>query len=116
MYAATLVDTKVWLDCIDETSPWHDWAVEQLQFHSERSPLHVNLIIYTELLVPGPSVPALDALLDVYETLRTPLPWVCGSSKPLSNTSSGTLPRRGSRIFSSSSLRNPEEASSELSK
>lgn len=77
--AGTLVDTNVWVDCIDETSPWHEWAVEQLQVHSERSPLHVNLIIYAELLVPGPSVQALDALLDVYETLRTPLPWACAS-------------------------------------
>jgi predicted nucleic acid-binding protein len=77
--AGTLVDTNVWVDCIDEASAWHDWAIEQLQVHSERSPLHVNLIIYSELLVPGPSVQALDALLDVYETLRTPLPWACAS-------------------------------------
>jgi predicted nucleic acid-binding protein len=77
--AGTLVDTNVWVDCIDETSPWHEWAVEQLQIFSERSPLHVNLIIFTELLVPGPSVQALGALLDVYETLRTPLPWACAS-------------------------------------
>ena len=39
-----------------------------------RSPLHVNLIIYTELLVPGPDIDALDALLEVYDTLRSPLP------------------------------------------
>lgn len=77
--AGTLVDTNVWIDCIDAASPWHKWAVEQLQARSGRSPLHVNLIIYTELLVPGPSVPALDAMLDVYETLRTPLPWACAS-------------------------------------
>lgn len=77
--AGTLVDTNVWIDCIDETSPWHDWAIDQLQSLSARSPLHVNLIIYTELLVPGPSVDALDALLDVYETLRSPLPWACAS-------------------------------------
>lgn len=77
--AGTLVDTNVWVDCIDEASSWHEWAVEQLQIYSERSPLHVNLIIYTELLVPGPSVQALDAMLDVYETLRTPLPWSCAS-------------------------------------
>ena len=60
--AGTLVDTNIWVDCIDEESPWREWAVEQLQKCSERSPLHVNLIIYTELLVPGPSVDALDAL------------------------------------------------------
>lgn len=77
--AGTLVDTDIWVDCIDASSPWHDWAVQQLQSLSERSPLHVNLIIYTELLVPGPSVRALDALLDVYDTLRTPIPWVCAS-------------------------------------
>jgi predicted nucleic acid-binding protein len=77
--AGTLVDTNIWVDCIDNASPWHEWAVEQLQTCSERSPLHVNLIIYTELLVPGPNVDALDALLHVYETLRSPLPWACAS-------------------------------------
>ena len=77
--AGFLVDTNVWVDCIDEASPWHAWVVEQLQSCSERSPLHVNLIIYTELLVPRPDVDALDALLDVYDTLRSPLPWACAS-------------------------------------
>lgn len=75
--AGTLVDTNIWIDCIDARSPWHDWAVEQLQSRSERAPLHVNLIVYTELLVPGPDVDALDVLLDVYDTLRTPMPWHC---------------------------------------
>ena len=77
--AGVLVDTNVWVDCIDKNSSWHDWAVEQLQVCSERSPLHVNLIIYTELLVPGPDVEALYALLDVYDTLRSPLPWACAA-------------------------------------
>ena len=77
--AGTLVDTDIWIDCIDATSPWHERAVEQLPAQSGRRPLHVNLIIYTELLVPGPNVDALDALLDVYDTLRSPLPWACAS-------------------------------------
>jgi len=77
--AGTLVDTNIWVDCIDAASPWHEWAVEQLQRQSERAPLHVNLVICTELLVPGPNVDALDALLDVYDTLRSPLPWACAS-------------------------------------
>ena len=77
--AGTLVDTNVWIDCIDANSQWHEWAIEQLQRLSEKSPLHVNLIVYTELLVPGPNLDALDALLDVYDTLRTPLPWACAS-------------------------------------
>ncbi len=77
--AGTLVDTNVWIDCIDIGSPWHAWAMEQLQRCSERSPLHVNLIVYTELLVPGPQVDALEELLDVYETRRTTIPWQCAS-------------------------------------
>ncbi|MBQ1765603.1 MAG: type II toxin-antitoxin system VapC family toxin [Aquincola sp.] len=77
--AGVLVDTNVWVDCIDEASPWHDWAIEQLQVCSERSPLHVNLVIYAELLIPGPDVRALDAMLDIYEALRSPLPWAAAS-------------------------------------
>ena len=45
------------------------------------APLPVNLIVYTELLVPEPDVaaldPLLDQLLDVYDTLRSPMPWAC---------------------------------------
>jgi predicted nucleic acid-binding protein len=77
--AGTLVDTNIWIDCIDARSPWSEWAVRQLQDFSERSPLHINLIVYTELLVPGPDVDALGALLDVYETRRTPIPWECAA-------------------------------------
>ena len=54
--------------------------------------MHVNLIIYTELLVPGPNVDALDALLDVYDTLRSTLPWACAS---LTATAFALYRRRG---------------------
>jgi len=90
--AGTLVDTNVWVDCIDTESPWHDWAVEQLQRCSERAPLHVNLIIYTELLVPGPDVASLDELLDVYEVRRSGLPWTCAA---LAASAFGLYKRRG---------------------
>jgi predicted nucleic acid-binding protein len=72
-----LVDSNVWIDCFDSRSRWHDWAIDALQACSERAPLHVNLIIYTELLVPEPDVDALDAFLDVFEVQRTPMPWQC---------------------------------------
>ncbi len=74
-----LVDTNVWIDCIDETSPWHDRAIDQLQVCGEKFVLHVNLIIYTELLVPGPDIAAVDMLLDVYDVQRSPLPWSCAA-------------------------------------
>ena len=72
-----LVDSNVWIDCIDSASAWHDWAVDRLQECSEVAPLHINLVIYTELLVPEPDIDALDQLLDVYATLRSDLPWRC---------------------------------------
>jgi predicted nucleic acid-binding protein len=75
--AGCLVDTNIWIDCMDPGSRWHEWSVDQLQNCSEQAPLHVNLVIYTELLIPGPDVEALDAMLDVYDTLRSPLPWSC---------------------------------------
>lgn len=77
--AGVMVDTTVWVDCIDASSRWHEWAIEQLQACGERAPLHVNIIIYAELLVPRPDRRALDDLLDVYDTLRSPLPWACAA-------------------------------------
>ncbi|CAM5490281.1 PIN domain-containing protein OS=Eoetvoesiella caeni OX=645616 GN=DFR37_102588 PE=3 SV=1 [Eoetvoesiella caeni] len=77
--AGFLVDTSIWIDCMDADSPWHEWAVDQLQNCSEQAPLHINLMIYTELLIPGPDVEALNAMLDVYDTLRSPLPWACAA-------------------------------------
>jgi len=46
---------------MDPASRWHEWSVDQLRGCSERAPLHVNLMIYTELLIPGPDIEALDA-------------------------------------------------------
>lgn len=77
--AGVMVDTNVWIDCLDEGGACHDWAIEQLQVCSEKAPLHVNIVIYTELLVPQPDLHALDAMLDVYDTLRSPLPWACAA-------------------------------------
>jgi predicted nucleic acid-binding protein len=50
-----------------------------LQACCERAPLHINLVIYTELLVPEPEIAALDAMLDVFETQRSALPWSCAA-------------------------------------
>ncbi len=77
--AGFLVDSNLWIDCIAARSDWHEWAVDQIQACSERAPLHINLIIYTELLVPAPDVGALNAMLDVYEVQRSALPWSCAA-------------------------------------
>jgi predicted nucleic acid-binding protein len=77
--AGTLVDTNVWVDCIDARSPWHGWAVDRLQACGERAPLHVNIVVYAELLVPRTDPDAIDALLDVYDARRSTLPWACAA-------------------------------------
>ena len=77
--AGFLVDSNVWIDCIDAHSLWHGWAVDQLQVCGEKAPLHINLVIYTELLVPDPDISALDTLLDVYRTQRSLPPWSCAA-------------------------------------
>jgi hypothetical protein len=43
--SGVLVDTHVWLDCIDASSAWHDCALDALQECSRKFPLHVNLVI-----------------------------------------------------------------------
>ena len=52
---------------------------DHLQACSERAPLHVNLIVYAELLVPRTDADAIDALFDIYDTRRSPLPWDCAA-------------------------------------
>jgi predicted nucleic acid-binding protein len=70
-----LIDTNVWIDCIDSASAWHSWAVDQLQACSEQGVLHTNVLICAELLIPGTAPSALDALLAVYDTQHSHLPW-----------------------------------------
>ena len=90
--AGFLVDTNIWIDCMHPASPWHAWAVDQLQACSERAPLHFNLVSCTELRVPEPAVAALVALPDVYETQRSALPWSCTA---LAARAFGQYRRRG---------------------
>lgn len=70
-----LVDSNVWIDCMDTSSPWHGWAIDQLQACSEQGVLHINALIYAELLVPGTPPALLDEMLAVYDTQRSALPW-----------------------------------------
>ena len=75
--SGTLVDTNVWIDCMDSASPWHAWSVDQVQACAEAGVLHVNVVVYSELLVPAPDVGLLDAMLDIYAVQRSDLPWSC---------------------------------------
>ncbi len=77
--AGTLVDSNIWIDCMKSDSPWHGWAVEQLQACGERGPLHINVVVLTELLAPQLDEDALNGMFDVYSTQRSDLPWSCAA-------------------------------------
>ena len=71
-----MVDSNVWIDCMDASSPWHNWAIDQLQVCNDQGVLHINALIYAQLLVPGSPADLIDNMPAVYETQRSALPWV----------------------------------------
>ena len=77
--SGTLVDSNIWIDCMKSDSPWHGWAVEQLQACGERGPLHINVVVLTELLAPKLDEDTLNELFDIYSTQRSDLPWSCAA-------------------------------------
>jgi predicted nucleic acid-binding protein len=73
--AGIMVDSNVWIDIMDTKSTWHDWAVDQLDTAGQRGALHINPLIYAELLIPGTDSNIVDAILEVYNTSLSPLPY-----------------------------------------
>lgn len=73
--AGIMVDSNVWIDLMDVRSAWHAWAVDQLDVAGQRAALHINPLIYAELLIPGTDSDIVDAILDVYNTSLSPLPY-----------------------------------------
>lgn len=73
--AGIMVDSNVWIDLMDVRSAWHAWAVDQLDAAGQRAALHINPLIYAELLIPGTDSDIVDAILDVYNTTLSALPY-----------------------------------------
>lgn len=73
--AGIMIDSNVWIDLMDVRSVWHTWAVDQLDKAGQRAALHINPLIYAELLIPGTDSDIVDAILDVYNTSLSPLPY-----------------------------------------
>ncbi|MFA7505419.1 MAG: hypothetical protein WCZ28_12025 [Burkholderiaceae bacterium] len=40
--AGFLVDTNIWIDCMDPDSRWREWSIDRLQSCSEQAPLHLT--------------------------------------------------------------------------
>lgn len=73
--AGVMVDSNVWIDLMDADSPWHTWAVDQIDRAGQMSVLQINPLIYAELLIPGTEPDIVDEILSVYNTLLSPLPY-----------------------------------------
>jgi predicted nucleic acid-binding protein len=71
---ATLVDTNVLLDLLDEDAEWMDWSASMLARVSEQGPLVINPLVYAETSVAFDTIEELDDALPQSYFVRESLP------------------------------------------
>jgi len=72
---ATLVDTNVLVDYLDEDEEWCDWSAAMLSDAAVRGALVINPIVYAELSVRYARVEELEQALPHDYFIRAHLPW-----------------------------------------
>ena len=72
---ATLVDTSVLLDVLDEDDEWRDWSAAMLARAAGEGPVVINPLVYAEVSVTFDTAEELDAALPPSYFVREPLPW-----------------------------------------
>ena len=72
---ATLVDSNVLLDYLNEDSEWEDWSAAMIESASDSGLLAINPIIYAEVSVRFATIEALDLALPSEYFTRAGLPW-----------------------------------------
>lgn len=72
---ATLVDSNIWLDIMEDDPVWGNWSSLALAQHRDRSRLVINPIIFAEISVGFATIEVLEALLPPGSADREPLPW-----------------------------------------
>lgn len=72
---ATLVDTNVLLDVINEDDEWQDWSAAMLKRATDEGRVVINPIIYAEVSVAYDTIEELDRALPEPFFLREGLPW-----------------------------------------
>lgn len=75
---ATLVDTNVLLDVLDEDKTWADWSMRQLSAAFDRGTVLINPIIYAEVSVGFERAEELDDALPERYFRREALPYDAG--------------------------------------
>lgn len=72
---ATLVDTNVLVDYLDEDSEWFSWSADVLADAAETGSVVVNPIIYAEIAVAFDSIEDVENALPLEYFVRAPIPW-----------------------------------------
>jgi predicted nucleic acid-binding protein len=72
---ATLVDTNVLLDVINEDDEWLGWSAAMLKRATDQGRVVINPIIYAEVSVAYDTIEALDRALPEPYFRREELPW-----------------------------------------
>ena len=89
---ATLVDSNVLLDLLDEDEEWLDWSASMLAQAAARGRVLINPIIYAETSVTFDTIEELEEALPPSYFVREPLPWQAGF---LAGRAFATYRRRG---------------------
>ena len=72
---ATLVDSNVLLDILDEDEEWMDWSASMLADAARQGPLVINQLIFAETSVTLDTVEELEEALPASYFVREALPW-----------------------------------------
>ena len=72
---ATLVDSNVILDYLNEDDDWTDWSGAMLAEAAEHGALAINQVVLAEVSVRFDTFEAVDRALPRNYFLREPIPW-----------------------------------------
>jgi predicted nucleic acid-binding protein len=72
---ATLVDTNVLVDYLNEDSDWFPWSADMLSDAAENGAVVVNPIIYAEVAVAFDNIEDVENALPIEYFVRAPIPW-----------------------------------------
>ena len=72
---ATLVDSNVILDVVNDDEDWGDWSASMLARSAQEGRLIINPLIYAEISCGFDRIEALDDAVPPEYFVREPLPW-----------------------------------------
>ena len=72
---ATLIDSNVLLDVLQEDDEWQHWSAAMIVEASERGSLVINPIVYAEVALGYDTIEALEYAVPPDHYKREPLPW-----------------------------------------